>query len=176
MKINEEMFQQDSFQHYLGRLVFYISFFFGVFQVFLSSKFLLQESLNFFTGLGLNFGPLSNHEIDIYFISLILVLNISTIPFVIIRNRDGQPKRGKSVFWKSDLSLKRFFSKMFFFSFIFYSVFLILYSLIPGYYIHIFGEIDHKIPSNILTIPFIYLLVSWIVVSKTKVSYSHGNE
>lgn len=165
------MFVQDSFQHYLGRVVFYVTSFLGLSWVFLTSKFLIQEILNFYIGLELNFGPPpSNHEIDIYFCVLFFTLSISTTPFVIKRNRDGQPKQGKSTFWKSDLSLKRFLVKMFFFSLIVYSIFLTLYTFIFGYYLYIIGEIDQKIPSNILTIPLVYFLISWILVSKTKVS------
>jgi len=175
MKDNEEMFEQDSFQHYLGRLVFYVTSWFGLIQVFLNLRFLIQEVLNFYVGLELNFGgPPKDHKIVIYMCVLFFILNILTIPFVIKRNRDGQPKQGISTFWESDLSLKRFLVQMFFISLIVYSLFLTLYtptSLLPDP-LNLFSEEElyQKIPSNILTIPFFYFLISWIVVSKTKVS------
>lgn len=169
MQKNSEMFEQDSLQHTFGRWVFYGTLSIAGLLTLFNFLTLIDEVIHYWTEFEVKIGKENlGNAYDCYLNSLIYIINISTLPFILIRKRDGNPKSGRKVFWKSDLSLKLFLSKFFFYLTIVYSILLffhtiLLVDIIPKI------EVNYELQYLYYSLSFFYLLFSWIVVSKTKV-------
>jgi hypothetical protein len=168
MRKKNEMFEQKSLRHYVGIFIYYFTL---LILLVCSGVELYIMTLNLilggeFKGIDNEFYNIITEEKGFKVVFIIVVssiLNISTLPFVIIRDRKEINSKWTPKFlnnYKSDSEFKSVWSGIFFKLTIFYS-FLFFYYIIE--------HIDTLIMFLFHFLFFLYFLISWIVVSKTKV-------
>jgi hypothetical protein len=162
------MFEKKSLRHYVGIFIYYFTLLILLVCSVVEVHFLTLSILKIVSGEGIDneLYKIITEEKGFKVVFIIVVssiLNISTLPFVIIRDRKEINSKWTPKFlnnYKSDSEFKSYWSGIFF-------KLTIFYSFLFFYYIIEFSDTLIMFLFHFLF--FLYFLISWIVVSKTKV-------